>query len=93
MYLKDKKEADGYDSIVDNNNLELNSLHHHVKTHVSIILGSSNIDDDVTHRIGAVWMKWRLASGVLYDKKIPLKLKDKFYRMVVRLSWLYGVEC
>ena len=27
------------------------------------------------------------------DKKIPPKLKGKFYRLVVRPSLLYGVEC
>lgn len=36
-------------------------------------------------------MKWRLAFGVLCNKKIPLKLKGKFYRMIVRPSLLYGV--
>ncbi|XP_064087945.1 uncharacterized protein LOC135202466 [Macrobrachium nipponense] len=32
------------------------------------------------------------ASGVLCDKKVPLKLKGKFHRMVVRPSMLYGTE-
>ncbi|KAF3661590.1 Protein translocase subunit SECA2, chloroplastic [Capsicum annuum] len=41
----------------------------------SVIQGSGDIDDDGTHRIGAAWMKWRLASRVLCDKKIPTKLK------------------
>ncbi|KAG5615096.1 hypothetical protein H5410_014920, partial [Solanum commersonii] len=41
----------------------------------SVIQGSGDIDDDVTHRIGVAWMKWRLASGVLCDKKIPSRLK------------------
>ncbi|KAG5604424.1 hypothetical protein H5410_025916 [Solanum commersonii] len=41
----------------------------------SVIQGSGDIDDDVTHRIGVAWMKWRLASGVLCDKKIPPRLK------------------
>ncbi|KAG5615341.1 hypothetical protein H5410_015165 [Solanum commersonii] len=50
----------------------------------SVIQGSRDIDDDVTHRIGVAWMKWRLASGVLCDKKIPPRLKGKFYRVVVR---------
>ena len=60
---------------------------------VSIIQSSGDIDDDVTHRIGVAWTKWRLASRVLCDKKIPPKLKGKFYRLVVRPSLLYGVEC
>ncbi|WMV55704.1 hypothetical protein MTR67_049089 [Solanum verrucosum] len=59
----------------------------------SVIQGSGDIDDDVTHRIGVAWMKWRLASGVLCDKKIPPRLKCKFYRVVVRPALLYGVEC
>ncbi|XP_060183146.1 uncharacterized protein LOC132613111 [Lycium barbarum] len=59
----------------------------------SIIQGNGEIDDDVTHRIGAGWMKWRLASGVLCDKKVPPKLKGKFYKVVVRPTMLYGVEC
>ncbi|XP_060189176.1 uncharacterized protein LOC132618126 isoform X2 [Lycium barbarum] len=59
----------------------------------SIVQGSGEIDDDVTHRIGAGWMKWRLASGVLCDKKVPPKLKGKFYKVVVRPTMMYGVEC
>ncbi|KAF3612549.1 Bifunctional D-cysteine desulfhydrase/1-aminocyclopropane-1-carboxylate deaminase, mitochondrial [Capsicum annuum] len=51
------------------------------------------IDEDVTHRIWAGWLKWRLASGVLCDKKVLLNLKGKFYRVAVRLAMLYGAEC
>ncbi|KAG5587041.1 hypothetical protein H5410_047475 [Solanum commersonii] len=51
---------------------------------------SGGIDDDVAHRIEVAWMKWRLASGVLCDKKIPSRLKGKFYRVVVRPTLLYG---
>ncbi|XP_075093167.1 uncharacterized protein LOC142177455 [Nicotiana tabacum] len=59
----------------------------------SFIQGSGEIDEDVTHRIGVGWMKWRLATGVLCDKKVPLLLKGKFYRAVVRPAMLYGTEC
>ncbi|KAG5582110.1 hypothetical protein H5410_052737 [Solanum commersonii] len=58
----------------------------------SVIQGSGDIDEDVTHRIGVAWMKWRLASGVLCDKKIPSRLKGKFYRVVVRPALLYEAE-
>nr|XP_009769881.1 PREDICTED: uncharacterized protein LOC104220677 [Nicotiana sylvestris] len=54
----------------------------------SIIQGDGEIDEDVMHHIGVGWMKWRLASGVLCDKKVPLKLKGKFYRAVIRPAML-----
>ncbi|KAG5594214.1 hypothetical protein H5410_035446 [Solanum commersonii] len=47
-----------------------------------VIQGSGDIDDDVAHRIGVAWMKWRLASRVLCDKKIPSRLKSKFSECV-----------
>ncbi|KAK4729555.1 hypothetical protein R3W88_022543 [Solanum pinnatisectum] len=34
----------------------------------SIIQENGDIDDDVTDRIGAGWMKWKLTSGILCDK-------------------------
>ncbi|KAF3625101.1 hypothetical protein FXO37_31045 [Capsicum annuum] len=43
-----------------------------------MIQGNGEIDEDVTHRIVARWRKWRIASGVLCDKKVPPKLKGKF---------------
>ncbi|KAF3683290.1 Myosin-3 [Capsicum annuum] len=58
----------------------------------SLIQGNGEIDEDVSHRIGAGWMKWKFASGVLCDKKVPPKLKGKFYRVTVCLAMLYGAE-
>ncbi|XP_019230097.1 PREDICTED: uncharacterized protein LOC109211051 [Nicotiana attenuata] len=59
----------------------------------SIIQGNKEIVEDVTHRIGAEWMKRRLASGVLCDKNAPPRLMGKFYRVVVRSTILYESEC
>ncbi|RCV37904.1 hypothetical protein SETIT_8G100500v2 [Setaria italica] len=38
-------------------------------------------------------MKWRQALGILCDKRVPLKLKGKFYRTMITPAMLYGVEC
>nr|XP_043639669.1 uncharacterized protein LOC122610774 [Erigeron canadensis] len=59
----------------------------------SVIHKSGVIDEDVIHRIQAGWMKWRAAMGVMCDKRIPLKLKGKFYRVDIRPAMLYGSEC
>lgn len=42
---------------------------------LSMIQGDGKIEDDVSQRIGAGWIKWRLASEVLCGRKVPLKLK------------------
>jgi hypothetical protein len=52
-----------------------------------------DIDEDVSHRIKAGWMKRRQASGVLCVKRVPQKLKGKFYRTTIRPAMLYGTKC
>ncbi|CAO1939222.1 unnamed protein product [Urochloa humidicola] len=59
----------------------------------SILQKDGDIDEDVRHRISAGWLKWRQASGVLCDKRVPQKLKGKFYRTAIRPAMLYGAEC
>ena len=59
----------------------------------SFIHKDGGVEDDVTYRIKAGWLKWRSATGVLCDKKVPLKLKGKFYRVAIRPAMLYGSEC
>ena len=51
------------------------------------------IDEDINHRIKVGWQKWRNASGILCDRRIPLRLKGRVYRMIVRAALLCGVEC
>ena len=37
----------------------------------SILQRDGDIDTDVSHRIKARWIKWRQASGILCDKRVP----------------------
>ena len=39
------------------------------------------------------WAKWREVSGVMCDKKMPIKLKDKIYKTIVKPAMIYGSEC
>ena len=41
------------------------------------------IDEAVNHRIEVGWMKWRQASSILSDKRVPQKLKGKFFGTAV----------
>ena len=59
----------------------------------SIIHKDGDIEKDVNHRINAGWMKWKNASRVLCDRRIPIKLKGKFYKIVIRLGMFYRIEC
>jgi hypothetical protein len=59
----------------------------------SMLQKDNDINEDVRHRISAGWLKWRQASGVLCDKRVPQKLKGKFYRTAIRPAMLYGAEC
>ncbi|KAM1682697.1 hypothetical protein COP1_034022 [Malus domestica] len=50
----------------------------------SILQENGDLDGDLNHRIQAGWMKCKSASGVLCDRRRPLKLKGKFYRTAIR---------
>jgi hypothetical protein len=49
----------------------------------SVLHKDGDIDEVVSHRIKAGWLKSRQASGVLCDPRVPLKLKGKFYRTAI----------
>jgi hypothetical protein len=59
----------------------------------STLQKNGDIDEDVSHRIKAGWLKWCQASDVLCDPRVPLKLKYKLYRTTIRSVILYGAEC
>ncbi|PHT47840.1 hypothetical protein CQW23_12048 [Capsicum baccatum] len=61
----------------------------------SVIQGNGDIDEDFSHRIGAGWMKWKLASGVLCDKKMcGLTRGDRVRNETIReKAGVTPVEC
>ena len=58
----------------------------------SVISEEGGSDLEVRQRIKAAWVKWRQVSGVILDKKIPLQLRIKVYKTVIRPVLLYGAE-
>ena len=61
--------------------------------YLGMLQRDGDIDADVSHRMKAGWIKWRQASGFFCDKRIPQKLKGKFYRTAIRPAMLYGAKC
>ena len=59
----------------------------------SVVQASGEIEVEVTSKIQAGWMKWRGSKGVLCDRKVPMKLKGKFYAAVVRPAMKCSSEC
>ena len=59
----------------------------------SVLQKDGDIDDDVRHRVSAGWLKWRQASSILCDKRVPQNLKGKFCRTAIRPAMLYSAEC
>ena len=45
------------------------------------------------NRVRLAWNKWREITGVICDKKIPVKLKHKIYKTVIKPTMTYGAEC
>ena len=37
-------------------------------------------------RVQAGWNGWRRMSGVIYDRRIPARVKGKVYKVAVRLA-------
>ena len=48
----------------------------------SMFAAEGGSDTDVNNRAKVAWAKWREESGVMCDKKMPIKLKDKIYKTI-----------
>ena len=56
------------------------------------VIAEGGTEKAVRHRVKEAWRKCREVSGVVLDKRMPLKVKKKVYKSVVRPVLLYGAE-
>jgi hypothetical protein len=57
-----------------------------------MLQSDKEIDEDVSHRIRAGWVKLRQTFSILCDKKISNKLKGKFYKMTIKSAMMYDAK-
>ena len=58
----------------------------------STVQESGGCEREVKKRLQAGWNGWRRVSGVIYDKRLPARVKGKVCSSVVRPAMVYGLE-
>ena len=56
----------------------------------SMFAAEGGSETDVNNIVKAAWVKWREVSGVMSDKRIPTKLKDKTYKTIVKPAMIHA---
>ena len=63
---------------------------HHFKYVGSSVEETRGMATEITRRVSAAWRNWKRCSGVLCDRRMPVKVKEKVYKPAVRPALLYG---
>ena len=58
----------------------------------STVEESDSCEWEVKRRVQAGWNKWRKVSGVICNRRLPARVKEKVYSSVVRPAMVYGFE-
>ena len=58
----------------------------------STVQESGSCEREVKKRVQAGWNGWRKVSGVICDRRLPVRVKGKVYSLVVRPAMVYGLE-
>ena len=58
----------------------------------STVQESDGCEREIKKRVQAGWNGWRRVSGVICDKRLPVRVKGKVYSSVVRPAMLYGLQ-
>ena len=56
----------------------------HFKYIGSSVEETGGMATEITQRVAAAWRNWKRCSGVMCDMRMPVKLKGKVYKTVVR---------
>ena len=59
----------------------------------SLFTSDGGSQADINNRIRIGWMKCKKLSGVMCDRKMPVELKDKVFKTIIRPAMTYGSEC
>ncbi|XP_037789223.1 uncharacterized protein LOC119584607 [Penaeus monodon] len=54
---------------------------------------SGELDKEINHRIQCGWNNWRKVTGVICDRRVPMRQKGKVFREVVRPAMMVGSSC
>ena len=58
----------------------------------SMVQESGGCEREVKKRVQAGWNGWRRVLGVICDRRLPAKVKEKVYSSVVRPAMVYGLD-
>ena len=58
----------------------------------SLVEETGEMRKEIDHRIQCGWNNWRRVSGVICDRRVPIRLKGKVHKSVVRPTMTYGLE-
>ncbi|XP_063600640.1 uncharacterized protein LOC134776817 [Penaeus indicus] len=58
----------------------------------STIQEDGGTEQEIARRIQSGWNSWKKITGVVCDRKVPDKAKEKLHKLMVRPAMLYGLE-
>jgi hypothetical protein len=74
------------------NNNRITQNNSSIGLHGSTVQSNGGVEKEVSKKIQAGWGAWKRITGVMCDTKVPIKLKGKMYKTMVRPAIMYGME-
>ena len=63
----------------------------HFKYLGAMVEKDGSLEKEIKHRIQSGWNNWRMVTGVICDKRVPVKLKGKVHKTIIRPAMTYGL--